>query len=98
MRTGFLRCFSAMAAMRLGSVAEKSAVCRSAGSTERIASRSSLKPMSSISSASSSTTAVTLSSTSVRRPMWSMARPGVATTASTPLCRLRNCWVIDWPP
>ena len=55
-RTGSRRCLSAMAAMRGGSVAEKSAVCRCAGVASRIASRSSAKPMSSISSASSSTT------------------------------------------
>ena len=41
---------------RGGIVAEKSAVCRSVGRASRIASRSSAKPMSSISSASSSTT------------------------------------------
>ena len=49
----------AIAVMRGGSVAENSAVCRSAGVAARIASRSSAKPMSSISSASSSTTIFT---------------------------------------
>ena len=58
-RTGSLRCLLAIAAMRGGIVAEKSAVCRSAGVASRIASRSSAKPMSSISSASSSTTTCT---------------------------------------
>ena len=45
-------------------------------SRARIASRSSAKPMSSISSASSSTTTFTRSSRSVLRRMWSSARPG----------------------
>ena len=68
-RTGSRRCLSAMAAMRGGSVAEKSAVCRSAGVASRISSMSSAKPMSSISSASSSTTAASASTFSVPRRM-----------------------------
>ena len=55
-----------------GIVAEKSTVWRSSGS-RRIASMSSAKPMSSISSASSSTT--TWTESSVPRPMWSSAGP-----------------------
>ena len=59
---------------------------------------SSVKPMSSISSASSRITVRIASSFSEPRPMWSMARPGVATTTWTP--RSSNCswrW-IGWPP
>jgi hypothetical protein len=54
--------------------------------------------MSSISSASSSTTVATLSSLRVPRPMWSTARPGVATTTSTPRSSARSCVRIGWPP
>ena len=54
-RTGLRRCLPAIDTIRGGSVAEKSAVCRSDGVAARIASRSSANPMSSISSASSST-------------------------------------------
>jgi hypothetical protein len=57
-------------------VAEKRAVWRPAGVAERIVSRSSAKPMSSISSASSRTTASTASS---RR----LPRVGVARRADT---------------
>ena len=45
-----------MPSMRGGIVAENSTVCRCSGVSARIASMSSAKPMSSISSASSSTT------------------------------------------
>ena len=79
-------------------VAEKSAVWRSAGTADRMASRSSAKPMSSISSASSSTTNSTASRFRLPRVRWSTARPGVATTTSTPRRRLRSCWPIGWPP
>ena len=68
-RTGSFRCFSAIFEMREGSVAENSAVCRVWGSSFKMALRSSSKPMSSISSASSSTTNLTLLSNSVLRPM-----------------------------
>ena len=57
-------------------VAEKSAVWRSAGVAERMASRSSAKPMSSISSASSRMTTRTASRRRLPRLRWSTARPG----------------------
>ena len=81
---GRVRCWRAIPSMRDGMVAEKSTVCRCAGACSRIASMSSAKPMSSISSASSSTTVARPPSRSVPRAMWSRARPGVATTTSTP--------------
>ena len=57
----------------------------SAGVSPRIASMSSAKPMSSISSASSSTTTCSARrGAACRGAMWSSARPGVATTTSTP--------------
>jgi len=67
-----------------GIVAEKSMVWRVEGVAVRIASMSSAKPIANISSASSRITAETLPRRSVSRRMWSRARPGVATTTSTP--------------
>ena len=87
-----------MALMRGGSVAENSTVWRSAGVEPRIDSMSSAKPMSSISSASSSTTSLMPSSCSVPRLMWSMARPGVATTMCTPSRSAPSWRPIGWPP
>jgi hypothetical protein len=68
------------------------------GVAPTIAVRSSSKPMSSISSASSSTSTRTASSLSVPRFTWSRARPGVATTTSTPRSRARSCCPIAAPP
>ncbi len=65
--TGCVRCRCAIALMRGGIVAEKSAVCFVAGVCSRMASRSSAKPMSSISSASSRTTTRTCASFRVCR-------------------------------
>ena len=81
-----------------GDVAEKRTVWRSAGVALRIVSRSSAKPMSSISSASSRMTVRTPSRSRLLRVRWSTARPGVATTTSTPRRRPRSCWWIGWPP
>ena len=58
-RAGFFRWRSAIDRIRAGMVAENSAVWRVSGVALRIASRSSAKPMSSISSASSSTSTLT---------------------------------------
>mmetsp|Transcript_53174 Transcript_53174/g.156634 ORF Transcript_53174/g.156634 Transcript_53174/m.156634 type:complete len:215 (-) Transcript_53174:488-1132(-) len=64
----------------------------------RILSMSSWKPMSSISSASSSTR--NLSSLSLRLPRlrWSMMRPGVPTTTSTPRLSVLSCGWYMAPP
>src|SRR5664279_1566185 len=97
-RTGSRRWRDARVAMRGGSVAENSAVWRVFGVAARIASRSSAKPMSSISSASSRTSVRRLPRASERRFTWSSARPGVATTTSTPRFRALSCVSIDAPP
>ena len=55
-------------------------------------------PISSIRSASSSTTWTMSPRYSVRRWMWSSTRPGVPTTRSTPFCRERICRSIGSPP
>ena len=64
----------------------------------RIVSMSSVNPMSSISSASSRTTVVMSSSSSEPRRMWSMARPGVATTTCTPRRNACSWRWMGWPP
>ena len=98
-RIGSRRWRAASVAMRGGSVAENSAVWRAFGVAARIASRSSAKPMSSISSASSRTSVRRLPRASDRlRFTWSSARPGVATTTSTPRFSARSCVSIDAPP
>ena len=61
-------------------VAENITICSFLGRLSRIFRTSLKKPMSSISSASSRTTVLTLSRRMVRRFMWSSIRPGVATT------------------
>ena len=97
-RVGFFRCRSAIDRMRAGIVAEKSAVWRSRGVASRMASRSSAKPMSSISSASSRIRTSSWPSFSVPRLMWSSARPGVATTTWAPRSSARICCSIGAPP
>ena len=68
------------------------------GILSRIRVTSWIKPMSSIRSASSSTTVCTLFRLTVRRFMWSLSRPGVATT----ICGLRFsasiCLPMGCPP
>ena len=98
MRAGFFRCRSAIDAMRGGSVAEKSAVCRVVGAASKISSKSSAKPMSSISSASSRTTVCRPERSSVPRRRWSSARPGVATTMCAPRLSARIWRVNSCPP
>jgi hypothetical protein len=58
----------------------------------------SAKPMSSISSASSSTTVCTARGPSVPRPRWSTGAAGVATTTSTPRSSALSWRPIGWPP
>ena len=57
-----------------------------------------IKPISSIRSASSSTTVVTSFSVTVRRFMWSLRRPGVATTIWGRRFRASICLPMGWPP
>ena len=83
-----------------GIVAEKSSVCRAAesGSTCTMRRTSGQKPMSIIRSASSSTSVSSLSKPTVLLRMWSINRPGVATTMSTPDLRARSCGPMSTPP
>ena len=62
----------------------------------RVTSRT--KPMSSMRSASSSTTVSTLSSRTVRRFTWSIRRPGVATTIWGAFFSWRICLSMGCPP
>ena len=57
-----------------------------------------MKPMSSMRSASSSTTVLTAFSTTVRRFIWSLRRPGVATTIWGLRFRALICLPMGWPP
>ena len=83
----------------VGKVAEKSATCFSFGVWRRISSTSSRKPMRSISSASSRTTAFSTDRSRVLRRRWSRMRPGVPTTACTPLAQMAQLHVdMLWPP
>jgi hypothetical protein len=86
-----------MVRMRLGMVAVKRAVCLLAGSSAKMASSSSANPMSA-SSAFVEHDRFHVPESRVRRRMWSRARPGVATTTSTPRRRPPSCCVIDCPP
>ena len=68
--------------MSTGMVAENSDMVFSSGVCSSIVFMSSMKPMSSMVSASSSTTWVAPSSLTEPRLMWSMSLPGVATITS----------------
>ena len=81
-----------------GMVAENSAVWALGGVAARIFSTSSMKPMRSISSASSSTTKSTLPSCRLPRSMWSMTRPGVPTMTVAPPCSALSCGGYGAPP
>ena len=56
------------------------------------------KPMSSMRSASSSTRISTFETLTVRWPMWSSRRPGVATRMSTPCLSCLICGLMPTPP
>ena len=81
-----------------GSVAEKSSVWRSVGSVPTMRWTSGQKPMSIIRSASSSTSTSSRVKSGVADRMWSMSRPGVATTIETPAFSARSCGSIGTPP
>ena len=81
-----------------GIVAEKNSVCRRGGrcfSTRRMSGR---KPMSSIRSASSSTSTSRPDSAAYGCLKWSSSRPGVAMMTSTPLRKACSCGPIPTPP
>ena len=87
------RYLSATRFIAAGIVAENSARWLSSGVFDKIASTSSIKPMRSISSASSNTKDFTWLRLRLLRFRWSSIRPGVPTTTCAPRFRLRN-----WPP
>ena len=89
---------SARRAISCGMVAEKNSVCRCFGSMATILLMSWMKPMSSMRSASSSTSTSILSRRSARWPTRSSRRPGVATSTSRPRATARICRLIGTPP
>ncbi len=91
---------SELASVRISSenVAEKSSVCRCRGSSANTRFMSGRKPMSSMRSASSSTSTSTCDRSMVFWPAWSSSRPGVATTMSTPRFSAAIWLLIDTPP
>ena len=85
----------ASATIAAGMVAENSIVCRVSGVMAiEMRSTSGRKPRSSISSASSRTSACTWERSSARRLARSMSRPGVPTTMSTPRSSASSCGVV----
>ena len=80
------------------SVADSSSVWRWRGTVVITRFSGGRKPMSSIRSASSRTTISIAVRSMVRRSRWSMSRPGVATTMSTPRRSVRTCGMIGSPP
>ena len=97
-RTGSLRKPWARPATSAGMVAEKSADCRRGCSAATIFRTGWMKPMSSMRSASSSTTKRVWSSRIERSSIRSVSRPGVATTTSTPRAIARTWAERDMPP
>src|SRR2546426_619873 len=79
-------------------VAENSIVWRLTGSAARMRRTSGANPMSSIRSASSSTSTSSREKSTCPRSMWSRRRPGVATTMSAPCFSARVCGSIPTPP
>ena len=93
-------CIKSCASLRIGGekVAEKSRVCRCLGNICMILRISSMKPISSIRSASSSTTISTLFKLMFFCLTWSSSRPTVATTISQPARKSAVCLSILTPP
>ena len=74
-----------------GMVAEKNMVCRCAGTCRTMRRIGTMKPRSSMWSASSSTSTSTRSRRTARSPIRSSSRPGVATSTSMPPASVRAC-------
>mmetsp|Transcript_7065 Transcript_7065/g.30103 ORF Transcript_7065/g.30103 Transcript_7065/m.30103 type:complete len:301 (+) Transcript_7065:3316-4218(+) len=89
--------FCASSCTPSGKVAENSSVCRWAGVRLAIALMSSTKPMSSMRSASSSTSVFRADRSSVPRSRWSSSRPGVPTAMWAPKDRL-SAWGLNGLP
>ena len=83
-RTGFFTCFSIKCATDFSIVAEKNSVCRVVGMVFRIRLSAGKKPMSSMRSASSSTSTSTPPRFTSLRSRKSHRRPGVAITICAP--------------
>ncbi len=81
-----------------GIVAENSSVWRSGGSALTMRWTSGQKPMSIMRSASSRTSTCRRTKSVAPWRMWSISRPGVATTMSAPALRPRSCGSIGMPP
>ena len=103
--TGVTSTFSGLVNMVLAScwisfgiVAEKNSVCLFAGTLAMIFFTSCTKPMSSIRSASSSTSILIWSRWTKRWFIRSSRRPGVATKISTPRRKASVCGFCDTPP
>jgi len=97
-RTGSFRKLSASLRISVEKVAENIRFWRRAGSAWMIRWMSGRKPMSSIRSASSSTSSSACPSDTVFWPMWSSSRPGVAISTSQP-CRIAAiCGRMSTPP
>src|SRR3546814_423158 len=88
----------ASALIRASNVAENSSVWCSFGTRLTMRLIAGRKPMSSMRSASSSTSTSIASSLALPRSRWSIRRPGVATRMSTPRRRLSTCGPMPAPP
>ena len=82
----------------LAIVAENNRVCLSFGTESIMKSNSSANPISSMRSASSSTTSVMLERSSIPRLIMSLTLPGVPTTTSTPFLSPYVCLFMLAPP
>ena len=89
--------FSSLSTARV-MVALNIMVCLSLGTCSSTASRSSSKPISIMRSASSMTTSLTLSRTSIPLSHMSLRRPGVPTMMSAPLRMSSDCLRMSAPP
>jgi hypothetical protein len=96
--TGSRNSSAASAPISCGMVAEKNMLCRFMESLEMIWRSGLMKPRSIIWSASSSTRISVWLRSMLRSFMWSMRRPGVATTTSTPRCKASACGRWPTPP
>ena len=85
-------------AISFGMVAEKNKVCRFAGMVETMRRMGTMKPRSSMWSASSSTRISTPLRVTAPSCMWSISRPGVATSTSTPFATALAWRGLGTPP
>jgi transglutaminase-like putative cysteine protease len=97
-RTGWRRMPAASSAIACGMVAENSMVCRSTGNSLTILRMSRMKPMSSMRSASSSTSTLSASKRTWPCSIRSSRRPGVAITRSMPRTSAWTCGFWPTPP